>query len=239
MLPDRAKLLYNTAMLIRTTVFLCWLAAPLAALAAPLTQNWDFVRQEAQAFVAQGWGDQPHVFRWEAYTPPALPACERGFDIRQDAKTQGHTAVHVRCKGPQSWQVRLPVWISALALRPFSRQDLARNQTLTDTDIEWKSVEVAQYPEDALTQPQALLGQVTRQSIPAGQVLRSSFLRPPWAVENGQTVRVRLIQPGFEISSEGRALGNAADGLMVNVRMPSGKVIMGIAHTGGIVEVSP
>jgi flagella basal body P-ring formation protein FlgA len=50
---------------------------------------------------------------------------------------------------------------------------------------------------------------------------------------------VKLVSegPGFRVSAEGRALGNAADGQLVQVRAPSGQTVSGIARSGGIVEV--
>jgi flagella basal body P-ring formation protein FlgA len=43
---------------------------------------------------------------------------------------------------------------------------------------------------------------------------------------------------GFSVSAEGKAIGNAGDGQIVQVRTPSGTVISGTARTGGMVEVA-
>jgi flagella basal body P-ring formation protein FlgA len=40
------------------------------------------------------------------------------------------------------------------------------------------------------------------------------------------------------VSSEGKALNNASDGQVVQVRAASGQTISGIARPGGMVEVS-
>jgi flagella basal body P-ring formation protein FlgA len=39
------------------------------------------------------------------------------------------------------------------------------------------------------------------------------------------------------VSSEGKALNNATDGQIAQVRTSSGQTVSGIARTGGIVEV--
>jgi len=43
---------------------------------------------------------------------------------------------------------------------------------------------------------------------------------------------------GFSVSSEGKALGNALAGQIVQVRTNNGQTVSGIARPGGVVEVS-
>ena len=64
------------------------------------------------------------------------------------------------------------------------------------------------------------------------------MLRVPHAVRQGQTVPVVSAGPGFRVSSEGRALNNAAPGESVRVRLANGQVVTGVAQAGGTVEVS-
>jgi flagella basal body P-ring formation protein FlgA len=63
------------------------------------------------------------------------------------------------------------------------------------------------------------------------------MLRVPNAVRQGQDVPVVSVGPGFRVSSEGRAMNNAAPGDSVRVRMPNGQVVTGTAQAGGTVEV--
>ena len=72
----------------------------------------------------------------------------------------------------------------------------------------------------------------------AGQALRGDLLVAPWAVQQGQTVRTVARGPGFSVSSEGRALNNAADGQLVQVRTPSGQTVSGVARANGVVEIA-
>jgi flagella basal body P-ring formation protein FlgA len=57
-------------------------------------------------------------------------------------------------------------------------------------------------------------------------------------VRQGQTVKTVSRGAGFSVSSEGRALHNAQEGQIVQVRTPSGQTVSGIARSGGIVEMS-
>jgi flagella basal body P-ring formation protein FlgA len=44
--------------------------------------------------------------------------------------------------------------------------------------------------------------------------------------------------PGFTVSSSGKALTNALEGQLVQVRTDSGQTVSGIARAGGVVEIS-
>ena len=81
------------------------------------------------------------------------------------------------------------------------------------------------------------VGRTVRFGIAAGQPLRSDQLIAPWAVQQGQTVKTVSRGGGFNVSSEGRALNNAQEGQVVQVRTPSGQTVSGIARAGGIVEI--
>src|SRR5574340_225256 len=72
----------------------------------------------------------------------------------------------------------------------------------------------------------------------AGAPLRTALLRPPLAVQQGQTARLVLNGPGFSVQSEGQALANASRGDRVRVKTASGEVVSGVAEDGQQVVVS-
>jgi flagella basal body P-ring formation protein FlgA len=57
-------------------------------------------------------------------------------------------------------------------------------------------------------------------------------------VQQGQAVRLVSNGNGFSVSGEGKAIGNAGDGQIVQVRTTGGTVISGTARSGGMVEVA-
>ena len=83
------------------------------------------------------------------------------------------------------------------------------------------------------------IGKVLRYGIAAGQVLRENMLRAPYSITQGQVVQLVVQGGNFSIRSEGIALNNAGEGQTVQVRTSSGRVISGIAGTGGVVEIEP
>jgi flagella basal body P-ring formation protein FlgA len=88
-----------------------------------------------------------------------------------------------------------------------------------------------------LLDPAHAIGKQPAMSLAAGQPLRREMLRAPAVVVQGQTVRLVTRGPGFQVSAEGRALANAQEGQLVQVRASSGSTVSGLARTGGIVEV--
>lgn len=57
-------------------------------------------------------------------------------------------------------------------------------------------------------------------------------------VQQGQSVKLLLAGAGFTVSNEGRALNNATQGQVVQVRTASGQLVSGVARSGGVVEVA-
>ena len=75
-------------------------------------------------------------------------------------------------------------------------------------------------------------------SLPSGAPLRldtPASSKP--VVQQGQMVRVVSSGAGFKVSAEARAIGNAGEGQVVQVRTPAGAILSGIARAGGMVEV--
>jgi flagella basal body P-ring formation protein FlgA len=67
--------------------------------------------------------------------------------------------------------------------------------------------------------------------------VRSDLLRTPFAVQQGQSVKLVSAGPGFRVTAEGRALVNASQGQVAQVRTASGQTVSGIAMGDGSVEV--
>jgi flagella basal body P-ring formation protein FlgA len=64
------------------------------------------------------------------------------------------------------------------------------------------------------------------------------MLRAQAAVMQNQNVKLVSSGRGFSVTADGRALNNAAEGQLVQVRIASGSVVSGTARAGAIVEVS-
>lgn len=160
---------------------------------------------------------------------PFLPAGSRLW---------GKATVGVRCLGPSAWTIYVPVQVTVSGNYLVTTRSMAAGQILGAGDIVSRSGDLSSLPVNILTDQAQAIGKTVKNGISAGQPLRSDFVIAPWAVQQGQTVRLVSKGSGFSVSGEGKALNNAADGQIAQVRTASGQSVSGIARPGGIVEVS-
>ena len=150
----------------------------------------------------------------------------------------GKTTIGVRCLGPSSWTIYVKVQISVHAKYLVTTRSLPVGQTIEASDFISRSGDLGMLPATVLMDAEQAIGKTVKIGLAAGQPLRSDQLVAPWAVQQGQSVKTVTRGSGFSVSSEGRALNNAVEGQLVQVRTPSGQTVSGIARAGGIVEVT-
>jgi flagella basal body P-ring formation protein FlgA len=150
----------------------------------------------------------------------------------------GKTTVGVRCLGPASWTLYVQVRISVEARYLVAARSLAAGQIVGENDFVARNGDLGALPATVLMDAEQALGRTVRIGIAAGQPLRSDQLTAPWAVQQGQKIKTITRGAGFSVSSEGRALNNAQEGQIVQVRTLSGQTISGIARPGGVVEIA-
>jgi flagella basal body P-ring formation protein FlgA len=98
--------------------------------------------------------------------------------------------------------------------------------------------DIAAMPNGIITDMAQAIGRTPTVSLAAGTPLRLDTLKSKPVVQQNQAVRLVLNGNGFSVSSEGRAIGTAGEGQVVQVRTPSGTVVSGTAKAGGMVEVA-
>lgn len=162
------------------------------------------------------------------------------FEVAQapGAKAWGRTTVTVRCTLEGGWSMYVPVHIRVVGDYIVSGRGLAQGQVITDIDVGRRSGDLSELPNGVLTHEAQALGRTTLMPIPAGRPLRADMLKQVPIVQQGQSVKVISRGPGFEVANEGRALNNAVEGQVVQVRLANGQIVSGIARGAGQVVVS-
>jgi flagella basal body P-ring formation protein FlgA len=150
----------------------------------------------------------------------------------------GKTTVGVRCLAPSTWTIYVPVQISVSGNYLVTARSIAAGQQLSDADILTRKGDLTSLPTSILTDPAQAIGKTMKIGTAVGQPLRSDALIAPWAVQQGQNVKLLTKGSGFSVSSEGKSLNNATEGQIVQVRTTSGQSVSGIARAGGVVEIS-
>lgn len=167
----------------------------------------------------------PSCTALEAFSPPGT-------------RLSGRTHIGVRCLGPNIWSVLVPAQIAVTGNYVTTVRALGAGQTLRAQDLATLSGDISSLPTGVVVDPANAIGKTLRNSLGAGQPLRSDQLLAPLVIRQGQTVRIISNGPGFSVSSEGKAINNAAAGEVAQIRMNTGQTVSGIAQNDGSVEIS-
>ena len=154
------------------------------------------------------------------------------------SKLWGKATLGIRCLNPSSWTIYTQVQVNISGEYLVAAQNLSAGSVINSGDLNQRNGELSRLPNSVLTDPNQAIGKTLKSGLTMGQAVRGDQLLAPWSVQQGQTVKTIVNGAGFSVSSEGKALNNAQEGQIVQVRTPSGQTLSGIARPGGIVEVS-
>lgn len=197
------------------------------------------IRKTAMEFVQLKMQSMPGkvAIKVEDLDPRSVfPACSplEAF-LPTGAQMFGRTSIGVRCNEKNGWSVFIPATITITVNMLVSSKPLQQGQALGAGDFNIQAGELNQM--GLITDESLALGKIMKFSIGAGQPLKQDMLRLPYAVTQGQTVQLVYEGRGINLRTEGQAMNNAAEGQAVQVKVPSGQVIGGIARGSGAVEV--
>jgi flagella basal body P-ring formation protein FlgA len=167
-----------------------------------------------------------------------LSACDvpQAF-LPAGARFWGNTSVGVRCGGASPWVIYVPLTVKVETSVVVATQALTQGRIIMSSDLALQEADLCQLPAAVITEAGQALGRILGVSIAAGQPLRQDLLRSPPVIQQGQSVTLRAQGTGFKVSAAGKAVNNAIEGQVTQVRTPSGQTVNGIARVGGIVEI--
>lgn len=127
-----------------------------------------------------------------------------------------------------------PVASQETALAAIAARDLPRGATLTADDIRYAAVSDPRGGSD----PDVAPGWVTRRVVNQGEPLRTPAVAPPLAVSHGDQVDVLVRRGAITLRMRGTAMGSAALGERVTVRIDSRRRVDGLAAGPGVVHLN-
>lgn len=216
------------------------LAAPLALAQGGARQDGAALRRLAESFLQTQSAGQPGkvLVKIGAVDPRlSLAACPAPEAFQQPgARPWGKTTVGVRCTAPV-WTIFLQAQVSVVADYVTAAVPLAQGQAIDASQLATMQGDIAAMPNGIITDMRQAIGRTPTVSLPAGTPLRLDTLKSKPVVQQNQAVRIVSRGENFSVSGEGKAIGNAAEGQVVQVRTPRGAIISGTARAGGVVEV--
>lgn len=220
---------------------LCLLATGAAAQTPP-RQDPATLRHSVEQFLrvqTAGLPGQVNVNVGQVDARTSLPACAAPEPfLPNGSRLWGKTTVGVRCTVPSPWTIYIAATVQVVADYIVTAAPLAQGQMVGPNDIVKIKGDLTTLPTGIITDESQAIGRTVTASLRAGMPLRTDALRSQQAVQQGQTVRVMSAGPGFRVSTEARALNNAAEGQVAQARTASGQVVSGVAKAGGVIEVS-
>ena len=168
-----------------------------------------------------------------------LPACAapQAF-MPNGGRLWGKTSIGIKCTAPSPWVIYVRATVQVIAEYIVTSAPLAQGQTIGPNDISKVKGDLSALPNGIITEESQAIGRTVATSLALGTPLRQDTLRSQRVVQQGQAVRVVSIGPGFQITTEARAMSNASEGQLAQARTPAGQVVSGIAKAGGILEIN-
>jgi flagella basal body P-ring formation protein FlgA len=115
-------------------------------------------------------------------------------------------------------------------------RDIARGETISDSDLTYATVPGAALMAGTVTNFAVVKDMEARRMLHAGEALRADDVRHPIVVTKGQTITMLFRAPGVELSAMGRAMGEGGVGDTVTVQNPSSfRMIIGVVSAPGTV----
>jgi flagella basal body P-ring formation protein FlgA len=138
----------------------------------------------------------------------------------------GATRMGLRCtQGTKLWNVSIPITVSVYAQATVLKMALAAGTVLDGSQLTLAQVDLAAAPGAAVSDPMGAVGRTLGRSVAAGVALRQTDLKARQYFAAGETVRVTALGPGWEVVTEGQAIGAGIEGQSVRVRTESGRLL--------------
>ncbi|MBB5017546.1 flagella basal body P-ring formation protein FlgA [Chitinivorax tropicus] len=169
----------------------------------------------------------------------SLPACDSlEAYLPPNGRLSGRSTVGVRC-ARDGWSINVTLDIQLFSQAVVASRAIRAGEVIQATDVQLQRVEIGQLPSPPLGSIDQALGKTPVVGIGQGIPLRADMLRAPAVIQPGQSVRILVNGDGFQVSGEGKALGQAALGQSVSIRTNNGQVVTGVVTGVGQVTVTP
>lgn len=169
-------------------------------------------------------------------SPAECPAAL--FSNSENRNVWGRTLLKVQCLGseqaPFFVQVDVQVWAPVLVVK----ESVQSGQEIKPEQVEFRTMDIAALKQGWISDLSALERKTALRPLWPGMTLSRDNLKGQPLLKYGDTVKVMIIGPGFQIAGTAMALEAAEKGDIVKIKTDQGKVLHGVAVEELVVEVT-
>jgi flagella basal body P-ring formation protein FlgA len=167
-----------------------------------------------------------------------LGACNQyQFFLPPGARLWSGGSLGVKCVTPSKWTLYLNYQVQLTGPGLVAARPLPARHLLEPSDVALANVRYEFDPGGYLREIPH--GATTQRPLNANHPVLIHDLVLPDVIRAGSRVRVRVHGQGFSVAQEGKALNAAKAGAPVQVKMPNGRIVRGMANQAGDVEIRP
>jgi len=230
---------FHKATISIVTCLFCATAWSAQTLSAKIESQIEVAARDELGRQAAGSGLGEPQFELAVVSARPAPACTAPVTIEAlDTRQPARMRFAARCPDGRGWRHDFTVRARVSALVAVTAAPVASNQAINDADVTLERRDVTNIP-DPVGVLDAVVGQSSRRSLRAGEIVRASALAAPIAVKRGDQVVMQAHQDGIEVSMAGEALDAGARGAVVRVKnSASGQIVrMRVLGAGAVQPV--
>jgi len=138
-------------------------------------------------------------------------------DLWLDRDGTRFTATVAASDGPDAQTVKVSGRVYEVTSVPVLTRRVSANDVVAASDIRFIRVRSDALPNDAITDPDALIGMSPRRQAVDGVPLRAGDFHPPVVVHKGALVTMVVQMPYMLLTAQGRAIEDGAKGEVIKV----------------------
>jgi len=167
-----------------------------------------------------------------------LPACSTPLDATLERELRGgQGVVAVRCPGPETWRLFVPVRAVEQVPVVVARRSVQAGAVLTADDVAVDERRSSALPYEYFSAAEQAVGLTVRRTLPAGTVIVPAAVEHATVIERGAVVTLVSGAGTVLVKSEGVALEPAKLNERIRVRSRSGRIVSGLVGPSGEVRV--
>jgi flagella basal body P-ring formation protein FlgA len=199
------------------TIVTCLLCATAWSAQTVSVEIQQAAREQLERRAATAGLSEPEFELSVSSSRPA-PSCKGPVDVETlDMRQPARMRFVARCPDGAGWRHEFVVRARISALVAVSATAVQPNRALTASDVTLERRDISQI-SDPIGMVEDAIGQSSRRSLRAGEVLRTSQLSAPVVVKRGDAVMMVARHDGIEVSMSGEALDAGARGAVVRVK---------------------